>query len=117
MTHEESIRILESIQPSCGEKHSYTESEKYEALSLAISALSRDRWISVEERLPEEYGEYMILWKPKQPGVIPKWKLLYEIVEYEDGEWIGEIPQSEPFGGYEVFYWRELPAEPPKEET
>ena len=83
------------------------------ALNLAIAALSRDRWISVNERLPEKYGEYMILWKPKSYRTKT---LFYEITEYEDGEWIGKIPQSEPYGGYEVFYWRELP-EPPKEET
>ena len=83
------------------------------ALNLAIAALSRDRWISVNERLPEKYGEYMILWKPKSYRTKT---LFYEITEYEDGEWIGKIPQSEPYGGYEVFYWREVP-EPPKEET
>ena len=81
------------------------------------------QWIPVTERLPNEYGEYLVLWKPRREGILPKDKLFYEIVEYEmdyngiDGEWIGEIPQSAPMGGYEVCYWMELPPEPRKEET
>lgn len=118
MTNEEAIRALNHIRGAIRNGIPPTKPGKaIEAVDFAISALSRERWISVEERLPEEYGEYMVLWKPKNPGMVPKWKMLYEITEYEDGEWIGEIPQSEPFGGYEVFYWRELPPEPPKEET
>lgn len=39
MTAKEAIMILESIQPSCGEKYSFSESEIYEAIDMAISAL------------------------------------------------------------------------------
>ena len=111
MSNEDAIKLLVNATYS-DEWQGNTDLQT--ALHLAIAALERDRWISVEERLPEKYGDYMILWKPKSYRTK---KLFYEITEYEDGEWIGKIPQSEPYGGYEVFYWRELPPKPPKEET
>ena len=40
MTNKEAIMILESVQPSC-EKYSYSESEIYEAIDMAIQALNR----------------------------------------------------------------------------
>ena len=46
MTNKEAIMILESVQPSC-EKYSYSESEIYEAIDVAISALAerkRGEW-------------------------------------------------------------------------
>lgn len=115
MTNEDAIRALNHIRGAIRNGIPPTKPGKaIEAVDFAISSLERDRWIPCEERLPEKYGEYMILWKPKSYRTKT---LFYEITEYEDGEWIGKIPQSEPYGGYEVFYWRELPAEPPKEET
>lgn len=111
MTNEEALQCLAKLRDSFLDVYANYEAD---VMDYAISALSRDRWISVEERLPEKYGDYMILWKPKSYRTKT---LFYEITEYEDGEWIGKIPQSEPYGGYEVFYWRELPPEPPKEET
>lgn len=65
-------------------------------------------WTPVSERLPEEYGEYMVAWIPKDWSGNRR-EAFYEIVEYEDGEWIGGIPQAEPLGGYEVLAWMELP--------
>lgn len=41
MTNKEAIMILESIQPSCGEKYSFSESEIYEAIDMAISAIEK----------------------------------------------------------------------------
>ncbi|MCH5271596.1 MAG: DUF551 domain-containing protein [Lachnospiraceae bacterium] len=69
-------------------------------------------WIPCSERHPEEHDVYMVAWKPKT-GLEQK-ECYYEIVECEDGQWIGDIPQSEPFGGYDVFAWQPLP-EPYKE--
>lgn len=40
MKAKEAIMILESIQPSCGEKYSFSESEIYEAIDMAIEALN-----------------------------------------------------------------------------
>ena len=54
MTNEEAIILLKE----CKEAHSSFK-EGCEALDLAISALERDRWISVEERLPES-GEHVL---------------------------------------------------------
>ncbi len=77
----------------------------------------RPRWKPVHEILPNEYGEYLVLWRPKKNGVVPDWKYYYEIAEYEPGDgWISEIPQSAPMGGYEVCYWMDLPPEPRKEQ-
>ena len=39
MTREEAIMILKNEQPHCGEKITFTESEKYDAYNLAINAL------------------------------------------------------------------------------
>ena len=41
MKAKEAIMILESIQPSCGEKYSFSESERYEAIDMAIKTLEK----------------------------------------------------------------------------
>lgn len=65
-------------------------------------------WIACSERLPEEYGEYIVWWTD-----ITKSKY-YEIVEYEPSNgWIGDIPQAVE-GKYSVIAWQPLP-EPFKE--
>lgn len=65
-------------------------------------------WIPCSERLPEEYGEYLVWWTDITRGQY------YEIVEYEpDNGWIGEISQAFE-GKYSVIAWQPLP-EPFKE--
>ena len=65
-------------------------------------------WIPCSERLPEEYGEYIVWWTDITRGQY------YEIVEYEpDNGWIGEITQAFE-GKYSVIAWQPLP-EPFKE--
>ena len=65
-------------------------------------------WIPCSERLPEEYGDYLVWWTD-----ITR-KQYYEIVEYEPNNgWIGEIPQAVE-GIYSVIAWQPLP-EPYKE--
>lgn len=65
-------------------------------------------WIPCSERLPEEYGDYLVCWTDITRGQY------YEIVEYEPNNgWIGDIPQSFE-GKYSVIAWRPLP-EPYKE--
>ena len=65
-------------------------------------------WIPCSERLPEEYGDYLVWWTD-----ITR-KQYYEIVEYEPNNgWIGEIPQAVE-GIYSVIAWQPLP-EPFKE--
>ena len=60
MTNKEAIMILESVQPLC-EKYSYSESEMYEAIDMAISALAEPHWILCSERLPEEKQDVLLL--------------------------------------------------------
>ena len=65
-------------------------------------------WIPCRERVPEEYGEYLVWWTDITRGQY------YEIVEYEpDNGCIGEIPQAFE-GKYSVIAWQPLP-EPFKE--
>ena len=60
MTNEEAIRGLQHIRSAIRNGIPPTKPGKaIEAIDLAISALSRDRWISVEEALPEGH----FLWK------------------------------------------------------
>ena len=65
-------------------------------------------WIPCSEKLPEEYGDYLVWWTD-----ITR-KQYYEIAEYEPNNgWIGEIPQAVK-GKYSVIAWQPLP-EPYKE--
>lgn len=67
-------------------------------------------WVPVSERLPEEYGSYLIAWhhinkelKAQQNG-----KHYYEICEYSPDEgWLSYYEQSPE--GYEVVAWQPLP--------
>lgn len=101
MTNEEAIKRINNVIDFffC----TLTPEDK-EALRFAISALERDRWISVEEALPEE-KRAVLVWQPQY--------LNSYVVTLSEGEWY-------VFGGYgtKVFgvtHWRPLP-EPPKEE-
>jgi len=87
MTNEEAIAELRDIETD--------DPEIREAYDLAIAALERDRWISVEEP-PKESGFYLFL---------------YESHRMETRYHNAEIPLHSP-----VIAWRPLP-EPPKEET
>ena len=65
-------------------------------------------WIACSERLPEEYGDYLVWWTDITRNQY------YEIVEYEPTNgWIGEIPQAVE-GKYSIIAWQPLP-EPFKE--
>lgn len=74
-------------------------------------------WIPCSERLPKEYGDYLVAWKPlhmstediiKKVGrAVPHF---YEIVEYnpdDEALWIGSIEQAK--GEYEIIAWQPLP--------
>ena len=77
MTNKEAIMILESVQPSC-EKYSYSESEIYEAIDMAISALvAEPQWIPCSERLPED--EYVLISKKPTKILGDKWSVAIAI--------------------------------------
>jgi len=70
-------------------------------------------WISVDDRLPEQQDEYLVLWSYKIGRTA---RPFYAILEYDgDGNWVDDIPQAEPFGGFQVLYWMELPERPEEE--
>ena len=61
MTHEEAIKAISIHKAYMRE---YEAPKTKDALDMAITALrEQPRWISVEERLPEESGRYIVLRK------------------------------------------------------
>jgi hypothetical protein len=61
MTNEEAIRALNHIRGAIRNGIPPTKPGKaIEAVDLAIAVLERDRWISVEERLPERNKEVLV---------------------------------------------------------
>lgn len=89
-------------------------------------AEAEQRWIPVSERLPEEYGEYMITWTTSHSMVNGKYSLL-GIAEYElsgeydhennrfRGEWLLE-DYIKNYPNVKVTAWMPLP-EPYKAES
>lgn len=75
MTNEEAKAIISNeykcvdrdcdIERSCGKCDLMMPNKEpiLKAYKLAIKALEQTTWIPVSERLPEEYGEYLITWK------------------------------------------------------
>lgn len=88
-----------------------------DALQMAITALhNQPVWIPVSERLPEEYGSYLVAWRSvlqskemveKLTGGLPHF---FEILEYDPDDesgWIESIEQAT--GEYEILAWMPLP--------
>ena len=65
MTGEEAIRCL-SVHSSTNGSGLCTDEQHYEAKQMGIEAIEQTRWIPISERLPEEYGEYLITWTTSQ---------------------------------------------------
>ena len=72
-------------------------------LQRAYERIKATQWIPCRERLPEEYGDYLIIWTDIRG------EIFYEICEYEPNDgWIGDITQA--FNGkYSVIAWMPLP--------
>lgn len=89
----------------------------------AIEALSKPKWISVEERLPKESGEYIVY--IKDPETCPEHDLSYVTSVFYDKdaclwrEWVDQfycanLKAVDTTNVFHITYWMPLP-EPPKE--
>jgi len=114
MTNDEIIKRLEAIA-TCElvldeQKIGKITKQAFEAIQetamLAIFALKRDRWISVEERMPESSTRALVMrfdYVTNTP--------FYDLLWFDKDEW-----WNRRFSGdYAVTHWMPLP-EPPKEE-
>ena len=89
-----------------------------DALDLAISALSRDRWISVEERLPDDEESVFVVRKFLGiKGQVPL-STYTEIAYRIDDMWFADSDEYKIARSRHTdpMFWMPLP-EPPKEET
>ena len=106
MTNAEAIKEIREI---------YTDvPEIKEAYQLAISALERDRWISVEcEGFPDKSGEYLFYgdqyFVPDHNGDPDNYKSI------KSGYWMFNQSLPDYIGNMIFTHWRPLP-EPPKED-
>ena len=79
-------------------------------------------WISVEDRTPEDYGEYLVAWLPNDCPFPDTETCFIGICEYElssaydraknrfKGEWLTEsIDTTGQYGGIDIYAWMELP--------
>ena len=102
MTREEALSAWKQLRNEIeGENHLFVGTINPEMVDLAIAALERDRWISVEERLPEPGSIVLCRFKNGKFAVCFwgnwKWQDIYNYSEYLD-----------------ITHWMPLP-EPPKE--
>lgn len=107
---------LDKIQTQTAEDFASAYGEAIEIVKQAAAEYNNG-WIPCSERLPEEYGGYLVAWKPlymstedmikKLGRVVPHF---YEIVECDPDDeavWIGGIEQAK--GDYEIIAWQPLP--------
>ena len=91
-----------------------------DAIRLAISALERDRWISVEERLPERNKEVLVyaigdadgFWGDHVIAIAERF--LFKFFPSDEGKEKWSSPWQYFHTDYKITHWRPLP-EPPKE--
>lgn len=107
MTNEEAIQRLAKLRDSFLDVYANYEAD---VMDYAISALERDGWISVDERLPEVDEKVLTFARNKYDG---SWFM-------DITSWTGVKNHDEyKFWGYgdsmKVTHWMPLP-EPPKEE-
>ena len=111
---DEQIKIEESIAKSENEGHPISHQYGANCMNVVKKFVHEvleeynGGWIPCSERLPEEYGDYLVWWTDITRNQY------YEIVEYEPNNgWIGEISHAVE-GIYSVIAGQPLP-EPFKE--
>ena len=106
MTYEEAIKNINALNAVCGQKCLY-DAEFESALALAILALEKQatqKWISVDDRLPEDESNVLAYARNGEEGRIYP-------ANYAKGVWfdcIFDIPVTNA-----TTHWMPLP-EPPK---
>jgi hypothetical protein len=131
MTNEDAIQYLAKLRDSFLDVYANYEAD---VMDYAIASLERDRWISVEERLPAfdrkvlawvenkdpkgringKHGIYVAELKDKEPKPDPEGKRNFWGIPGYDSVWT--VWSWSYFTEPDVRYWKPLP-EPPKEET
>lgn len=117
MTIDEAIRILdpETTQEELkkyGDGYLRREEVRFAVGQLAADELRKRKWISVEDRLPEN-GEYVLCWYEYfRYGNYNRLFQTYGIGYQFNGNWGGEVAQGRQT---KVIAWQPLP-EPPKED-
>ena len=95
-----------------GGKGDPAEEVGLDALAMAISALEKTKWVSVNDRLPEKDGQYLIFTtKYFAPDHIDE-------IDHKDGIEISGYCKRYGFlskNGIHAKYWRDIP-QPPKGE-
>lgn len=109
--------VLEEAEGEIQQYHSIGTVEECREAMEYLAAHYEGGWIACEERLPEEYGEYLVAWKSldmTKDQMIKMWGHVVphfcEIIEYDpddDEKWIGDIEQAK--GKYEIIAWQPLP--------
>lgn len=100
--------------------------EQIEIALITISALEKQingGWVPTSERLPEEYGSYLVAWMPLgesseyiKQKTVSNTPHYYEILEFDpedESGWIEDIKQCDK---YLIIAWMSLP-EPYKEDS
>lgn len=113
MTNKEAIELLRPLtgysvsENGIGTFPMVSTPLQAEALDLAIKALEEKSWIPTSEMLPEEYDDYIVMWR-RRDGKYPD-RLFYEMCLYnpEEGEW-DKIEQAGEKGA-EIMAWMPLP--------
>lgn len=123
MTEARAIEKINELPILRWEKE-WGHSDLYEALSMAIWALERQRWIPVTEEMPEEHDSIFAKWKGTNrwsSGMFEKISDNVSVtVEYENGTRITQVAHTTDGKwtvervGNKVVAWQPLP-EPFKE--
>jgi len=125
MTNAKEIRILREYQYGGGEgmthfgPHSFDLTD--ETVEHIIAALERDRWISVEERLPEINTSVLVYAIGNADGfwgehvTVIADRFLFKFFPSSKGEEEWSSPWQYFHTDYKITHWKPLP-EPPKED-